>query len=129
MPELKWLVACLSALNQRHPIFTKDYTPEKSKDPYLEEKLDQIKGSHFLKLVMFEGLPPSLLVRKKALKNFSALQQRIPEHPSSARPGGQQRQWVVPNSRQFFKVQKKHKQRKPNEPDWDQLFEPSFMSR
>ena len=68
MPDQKWLLDALSALSPNHQFFSKGYQPERTNDPYLQFKLQQISGSPMLEHPLFRGLPPSLLVKRKSLK-------------------------------------------------------------
>ena len=69
MPDQRWLLDALSALNPDHMVFQKGYVPEKTAVPGLSQKLDLLREHPEMKHPLFIGLPPLLLARKKSLKN------------------------------------------------------------
>ena len=71
MPDQRWLLDALSALNCTHLFFTKSFMPERQHDPYLAWKLQQIGGCVYIEHDLFRGLPPSLLVKRKSLKSMA----------------------------------------------------------
>ena len=77
MPDQKWLLDALSALNAGHDFFMKSYTPDRPQDPYLQWKLQQIGTCSSVQHDLFRDLPPSLLVKRKSLKSMA---------PSTAQP-------------------------------------------
>ena len=77
MPDQKWLLDALSALNAGHTFFTRSYTPDRPQDPYLQWKLQQIGTCSSIQHDLFRDLPPSLLVKRKSFKSMA---------PSTAQP-------------------------------------------
>jgi hypothetical protein len=69
MPDQRWLLDALSALNPDHMVFMKGYVPDKTTIPGLGQKLELLRECPEIKHPLFLGLPPQLLARKKALKN------------------------------------------------------------
>ena len=82
MPDQRWLLDALSALNPAHLFFTKGFQPDRPNDPYLQFKLQQITGSPFLEYAVFRGLPPSLIVKRKSLKTLAptGMQPQVSAH-------------------------------------------------
>lgn len=71
MPDQKWLLDALSALNPGHIFFMRNYTPDRPQDPYLQWKLQQIGTCSSIQHDLFRDLPPSLLVKRKSLKSIA----------------------------------------------------------
>jgi hypothetical protein len=74
MPELRWLLEALSALNSNHHFFHKGWQPDRMVDPYLEIKIGYLRKQIDLTCPLFKDLPFSLLIRRKSLKGMAPSQ-------------------------------------------------------
>ena len=70
LPDLKWLLDCLSTLNPNHKFFAKSFNPNQKEDHALYKQYGQLIAHSILDDPFFKDLPIQLLISSKSLKGI-----------------------------------------------------------